>query len=314
MCKCVVEMGLEGAGFTRVHPHKTRLAQLWGVAFSRRTINRVTGGLESNGRLGVPSKATADVPQPLLRIHFSSTISIPNLHPTPISHPTLSKQHPLLLYRQGSQHILLLPWVLAVVNWLLRDLFQLLLVRCRVRLCRLAASLESPPISFPSRNHSTPRYKLGHTLPPFFVHCTAPDFDRARLACCKLRKKRALAHSATFGLRKWRAQWSRVAHQHLPQDRPREFERLPRLNTGTPILTSLTPPANRPASLSGLLTEHLPPSLLLLETIPPTSKKAHSVPPNPPRSASFPSWQRLLSRRKRSACPPWTHRAGLRAL
>jgi hypothetical protein len=38
------------------------------------------------------------------------------------------------------------------------------------------------------------------------------------------------------------------------------------------------------------------------------------VRPSQQRSASFPPWPRLRSRRKRSACLPWTHRAGLLAL
>jgi len=186
--------------------------------------------------------------------------------------------------------------------------------RCGDRLCHLAASLESHPISCPSRKHSTPHYKLGH-LSPFFVHCTVSGFDRAHFACCRLRNEaRPCAIRVLTWLWKWRAQWSQLVHQHLPQDRPRESERLPLPNTGTPILTSPIPRANQTASRSGLPTAHPPPNLLLLDTIPPNNKKAHSARPKPPRSASFPPWLRLLSRRKRSACLPWTRRAALRAV
>jgi hypothetical protein len=99
-------------GVDRGRALKTRRANCgvsrFGVS-GRRAMNRLTRGLESNGRLVVPPKATADGPQPLRRLHFSSTISIANPDPSRFSHLTFSNQQSPPFCHQGSQHILLLP-------------------------------------------------------------------------------------------------------------------------------------------------------------------------------------------------------------
>ena len=124
-------------------------------------------------------RQTADSSQPL-RLHFSSST-----HPhhesrsNPIPHSTFSNQQPAY-YR-------LPPGVLEIsfcYPWCKR-----LCIDCAICgfLCfsceAILIILESGRLSFPSRNHPTPRDKLGRTRTRFFVRC----FERVvwRTVCWK---------------------------------------------------------------------------------------------------------------------------------
>jgi hypothetical protein len=180
--ECAVATRLEGqgggCGADRVANNRDASSCLWGFAFlACRPINWLTRGLESNGRLGVPSKSSADIPSPFLASFLLlHTIPIANPGPAQFPHPTFSNLQPAAILPPGIPAYLIVALGAAHCA-LVAARFVLIVVRFPGAPSLLpTGTIESPPIPLPSRNHPTPRARLGTRPALFFVRCTVTGF------------------------------------------------------------------------------------------------------------------------------------------